>query len=204
VADQADLGAGPAGPVGVHVVGVGLGGVVAMALAESGAAATLTLVATSGWYTDPSMPGAEEPVMVSLLLRQERHTPELLRRALLREVRALAGPADFDHAGAWPDLVDHWLAHGQEADDPHRRALLDAPDRWAALAALTVPTTVVHGEHDPLVPPAHGDRLAATIPGARLRAVPGAGHHLGPALLDALASVLEDDHAEEGGAEGGL
>jgi pimeloyl-ACP methyl ester carboxylesterase len=180
----------------VHVVGAGLGGVVAMALAERARLASLTLVATSGWYADPSMPGAEEPVMVSLLLRQERHTPELLRRALIREVRALAGPHDRERADTWPQHVDGWLAHGIEADDPHRRALLEAAPRWDGLAALRLPTTVVHGGDDPLIPPAHAERLAASIPGAALRLVDGAGHHLGPALLGAVADALEGRRRE--------
>ena len=107
-------------------------------------------------------------------------------------MRALAGPLDREQAGTWPAAVDDWLAHGQAPDDPHRRALLEAAPRWPGLTALAVPTAIVHGGDDPLVPPAHGERLADAIPGAELRLVPGAGHHLGPALLDAVAARLED------------
>ena len=52
-----------------------------------------------------------------------------------------------------------------------------APDRTAALGKLTIPTTVIHGENDPLVPPANG-RQTAAAPGARLIMVPGMGHAL--------------------------
>lgn len=45
-----------------------------------------------------------------------------------------------------------------------------------ALAALTLPTVVVHGSEDLVVPPAAGEALARGIPGARLVSLPGAGH----------------------------
>ncbi|WP_033344243.1 alpha/beta fold hydrolase [Catenuloplanes japonicus] len=50
-------------------------------------------------------------------------------------------------------------------------------DRRAPLSRITAPTLVVHGDADPLFPPAHGEALAAQIPGSRLEIVPGMGHH---------------------------
>ena len=44
------------------------------------------------------------------------------------------------------------------------------------LADVTVPTLVVHGEDDHIVPLAIGRHVAATIPGAELVVIPGAGH----------------------------
>lgn len=44
------------------------------------------------------------------------------------------------------------------------------------LAAIGVPTVVVHGDADLVVPITAGRHLAATIPGARLVELPGAGH----------------------------
>ena len=46
------------------------------------------------------------------------------------------------------------------------------------LPALDVPTLVVHGELDRLVPPANGELLAKTVPGAELEVVAGANHVL--------------------------
>lgn len=46
------------------------------------------------------------------------------------------------------------------------------------LASLGVPTAILHGDHDRVVPPASAERLAAAIPASTLRLVPGAGHLL--------------------------
>jgi pimeloyl-ACP methyl ester carboxylesterase len=55
-------------------------------------------------------------------------------------------------------------------------------------ASITVPTRVVHGDCDPVVPFAEGEALAAAIPDAEFVAVSGLGHELPPAawplLLD--------------------
>ena len=45
-----------------------------------------------------------------------------------------------------------------------------------ALPRLTVPTLVLTGSHDRLVPPENAQRLAARIPGAELAVIEGGGH----------------------------
>jgi pimeloyl-ACP methyl ester carboxylesterase len=60
-----------------------------------------------------------------------------------------------------------------------QRSLIDElPFLEPALATIAVPTVVVVGTADRMVPPATGRRLAATIPGADLVELEGAGHLL--------------------------
>ena len=51
-------------------------------------------------------------------------------------------------------------------------------DRRPLLRATSIPTLVVHGSDDPLVPLAHGKALADAIPRARLMTIDGMGHDL--------------------------
>jgi pimeloyl-ACP methyl ester carboxylesterase len=60
--------------------------------------------------------------------------------------------------------------------------VLASGDRTAALANVNVPTTVIHGEADPLIQVDGGDATAAAIPGAKLVKIPGMGHDLPPQL----------------------
>jgi len=53
-----------------------------------------------------------------------------------------------------------------------------AHNAWDVLPGISVPTLVVHGDADLLVPTANGNLLAGRIPGAELVLVPGAGHML--------------------------
>jgi pimeloyl-ACP methyl ester carboxylesterase len=58
-----------------------------------------------------------------------------------------------------------------------------------------VPTVVIHGEDDPLVPLRAGVATARAIPGAELVKVPGMGHdmpkELWPLFVDAIAKNAE-------------
>ena len=62
--------------------------------------------------------------------------------------------------------------------------------RAAALANLSVPTLVVHGKADPLVPFACGEDTACRIPGATLVGIDGMGHDLSPGVVAHLLEAL--------------
>jgi pimeloyl-ACP methyl ester carboxylesterase len=49
-------------------------------------------------------------------------------------------------------------------------------DSTLTLGAITVPTLVVHGADDQIVPLDEARAMAQAIPGARLEIIPGAGH----------------------------
>lgn len=57
-------------------------------------------------------------------------------------------------------------------------------------AAITAPTLVVHGDHDPVFPLPHGPALRDAIPGARLLILRGAGHDLPKPLWDVFVPAL--------------
>jgi 3-oxoadipate enol-lactonase len=59
------------------------------------------------------------------------------------------------------------------------KAQLEGILQWESfgrLGQLRAPTLVIHGEHDQLVPPENGRRLAEMIPEARLEMLPNASH----------------------------
>ncbi|MEA3218359.1 MAG: hypothetical protein QOJ19_4515 [Acidimicrobiia bacterium] len=190
-----------------HLLGHGLGGSVALHLAieasvdgaASGgpwpAVSAVTVSGGTGWFADPTLPGPGEPVAVGLMWRTRMGEGEAdrLARAIARELRVLMSEGDDVGGAAAVAEVEHWLAWGFNPRDGHRRAWLEAPNRWSALGGLRVPLTAVHGGADPLVPLAHAVRLAATVPGAQLVEVEDGGHALtGPhvgALLAAVGAV---------------
>lgn len=70
--------------------------------------------------------------------------------------------------------------------------VVDRFDTIAKAPRLALPTLVVHGDRDEIVPYAMGREVAAALPDARLVTVPG-GHHndlfvLDPTLLDRIAA----------------
>lgn len=91
------------------------------------------------------------------------------------------------------------LAYDRSYDPPgfarQLVAIHASGDRTAALAEVTVPTVVIHGEEDTLIQVDGGHATAKAIPGAELVVVPGMGHTLPapvwPLILDAICAVAQ-------------
>ena len=94
------------------------------------------------------------------------------RRCSMRRGRATERP---DRAARGPRAAD-----GQDNTSPLTRLRADGSDRGtrhapaARRAEPALPTLVVHGLEDALIPPDRGRELAELIPGARLELIPSA------------------------------
>ncbi|TDD16876.1 alpha/beta hydrolase, partial [Kribbella turkmenica] len=92
--------------------------------------------------------------------------------------RSLAGPL-LDEASVREVCRSFLRRTGDVRAALTNHPIADQGPRWRErLSQITAPTLVLHGERDPLFPPANAVRLAAEIPGARLRVVPEVGHEL--------------------------
>jgi pimeloyl-ACP methyl ester carboxylesterase len=78
-------------------------------------------------------------------------------------------------------------------------AILASESRVARLGGLKVPTLVIHGIADVLVPVENGRRVAAAVPGARLIEFEGMGHNLPervwPQVFDAIEELAREASA---------
>jgi pimeloyl-ACP methyl ester carboxylesterase len=68
-------------------------------------------------------------------------------------------------------------------------------DRTAALRGVRAPTTVIHGNRDPLVRPAGGRATARAVPNARLKMIDGMGHDLPRDLWPVFAEEIASNAA---------
>jgi pimeloyl-ACP methyl ester carboxylesterase len=120
-------------------------------------------------------------------LKVMREKDPLVTPAFLRMIHETPGYDAFCDAKLLASAPAMWLAMSKE--------LLAQADRLDALAHVGVPTLVVAGEQDtPFV--AHSERMAKTIPGARLVVVADAGHspqfEARDSWWDALTSFLDN------------
>ncbi|GBE66783.1 putative lipase/esterase LipG [Mycobacterium sp. MFM001] len=72
-------------------------------------------------------------------------------------------------------------------------ALLGTGSLLAYSKAITAPTVVIHGSHDPMVKPRNGRALAAAIPGARFVVVDGMGHDLPEPVWRPIVETLQEN-----------
>ena len=185
------------------VVGNSRGGAVAVDLALSHPAdvRALVLVDSAGWPAAAD-PRAEERA------RPARPPPLIFRLLFSPAGRAILGQIDtrpmavggLRAAYVDPALVTHALVsrYVDLSRAPGHRELLirtlamaAPPYGRADIGRLDVPTLVLHGEADALIPVADGQSFAAAIPGAHLVTYPGVGHVPMEQIPDRSAADLE-------------
>ena len=164
-----------AGCDAAHVVGASLGGMIAQrfAVAYPQRLCSLVLVCTT-----PGGPHAVQPaqdVLEALVAGGDNPSDGYRRNAWF-----LYGERTRQHH---PDRIEEDLAYRNKIPTTPAGYLGQVQaamghDVWDALPAIQVPTLVLHGDADLLVPTENGKRLAAQIPAAQLMLVPGAGHML--------------------------
>lgn len=94
------------------------------------------------------------------------------------------------------DRVDAWRQYVVRLEPisiwSSLRCIVDREDLERALRAVRVPTLVVVGAEDRAQPPRESEAIAAAIPGARLAAIPRAGHLSALERPDEANAILED------------
>jgi 3-oxoadipate enol-lactonase len=161
-----------------HFAGVSLGGMIGMWLAEHAAERIdrLALVCTSArldpqaWHERAEQVRAQglEPLVDVTLSRWFTPAyPDPARFGRMLRACDPAGYAGCCEAISTMDILD-------------------------GLAGISSPTLVIAGRDDPATPPAHAERIATAIPGARLETLPDAAHLANAEQVDAANRLLLD------------
>jgi 3-oxoadipate enol-lactonase len=154
------------------LVGHSMGGYIAFAFARRypGMLAGLGLVCTR---PGPDTPQAREG-RYSLANEAQKRGPQAVVDAMLARLFA---PETREKQ---PEIVDQvrevMLRQRVEGITPALRAMASRPDSSATMEKIDVPTLVVSGSEDAIIPAEDSARMATTIRGARHVIVRGAGH----------------------------
>lgn len=149
---------------GVHLVGASLGGWLALELAvrNSSRLRSLALAAPSGIHVKGVPKG-------DIFMWSPEETASKLFHDQSFAERMLNAPLDEEQQKA---QMRNRIAMAKLAWQPR----LYNPDLHKWLHRVKVPTLLVWGDHDKVVPPAYGPAFAELIPGARLEVISGCGH----------------------------
>ncbi|HUZ86931.1 MAG TPA: alpha/beta hydrolase [Candidatus Baltobacterales bacterium] len=179
-----------------HVVGASMGGFIVQLIAINHPERVLTLTSIMSGPAHPES-ASPTPEATAILFappaatREERITQEMWIR------QVLMGPADpFDErierarAERAIDRAYHPAGTGRQF-----AAVLATQPRLELLRGVRVPTLVIHGLSDILIPVENGRAVAGAVPGARLVEIEGMGHDLPkrvwPQLLDEIVALSQ-------------
>jgi pimeloyl-ACP methyl ester carboxylesterase len=176
-----------------HVCGASMGGMIAqhMVAAHPERIKTLTLVMTSSGAR--GLPQARAEVGRVLLSRPTRARDPAATVAYLERLFGVIGsPAYRAEPAVLRSRLQAAVARAWQPAGSSRQlvAIIADADRSHLLGRIRLPTTIVHGAADPLVPVEHARDLQRKIPGARLEIIDGMGHDLPPVLMPRLAQAI--------------
>jgi len=176
-----------------HICGASMGGMVAqqMAVHHASRVKSLTLMMTSSGSR--RLPGPSLKVRGALLSRpaDSKRFDSIVAHYV--SIYKLIGSPGYPYS-------DEWLTRrlGMSVRRSYRprgtarqmTAIAADGDRSPMLSRIKLPTQVLHGLADPLVPAEAGRDLAARIPGATLDLIEGMGHDLPMALWPRFADGI--------------
>lgn len=154
------------------ICGVSMGGYVAFELLRSHPARVRALIlANTRAEADDDAGKRRRGDMIALV---ERAGPAALADVLLPQLLAPANLTAMPHlARQVRTMIAGCPATGVVGA---LQAMRDRPDSRPLLGQIQVPTLVIAGRDDQLIPPASARSLADQIPGAQLTSIPDAGH----------------------------
>lgn len=162
----------------VHVVGISMGGMITqeMLLQRPDRFSRAVLMAT--WAGGQTMTLPESRIVEMLVPRMDPNDALAVEAHLRKLYAAITAPGFAEKNAHLIDMIVSFALEQRVSSEAISRQLraIGQFSAWDRLTDMTVPTLVVHGEADSLIPYENGAQLSRRIPGARLRSLPGVGH----------------------------
>lgn len=173
-----------------HIFGISMGGMIAQHVAIGHAARVHSLISVMSSTGNPDLPQPSPEMRARLV--ENADSPEALIELNAKNRAVFGSPA-------YPESLEERMAAARRAHTRsfrpagvvrQMRAVIADGSRVDRLRSVSVPTLVIHGADDPLIPVAAGRDTAAAIPGARLEIIEGMGHNIPEALAPRIVAVV--------------
>jgi pimeloyl-ACP methyl ester carboxylesterase len=177
-----------------HVCGTSMGGMIAQTVAIRHPSKVKSLISIYSNMGSKGLPPPKAEV-IELLLTPAPAEREAYIEYMVLLFRMMSGTG-FAFDETWARMIagrayDRSFSPGGTARQVN--AVMNQVDRKKALSSVTVPTLVIHGTDDPVVPWEAGRDTAEAIPRAELMLIDGMGHDLPhggawPRIVEAIAA----------------
>ena len=180
-----------------HMVGASMGGMIVQIVAAQYPERTRSLVSIMSTSGRPGLPVGKPEALAMLTAQPEGPSREQRVRHGMKLRQTIAGAGypipDAELRAFVERNVDRrWYPEGGARQ---YLSVIASGDRVDMLKTIKVPTLVLHGEEDPLLPVECGRDVAGLVPSARIETFHGWGHDLPggmlPTLIDSIAGFCK-------------
>ncbi len=183
-----------------HLVGMSMGGAIAQLIAIDYPERTLSLTTIGADSGNMELPVIADPEAFAEVPPQPTTAGEAaFIEWQVKTWQALSGPGDQTDEATLREFAKRDFARGFDPAALVRQQTVSflghiesAGYRLNNLENIQAPTVVLHGDSDPLVPVESAEDIAARVPGAELRIVPGMGHVATAALAPTFADAITE------------
>ncbi len=188
------------GQGGAHVIGVSMGGMIGQRMALEYPDRVYSLTSIMSSTGNPGLPPPTEEAVGALLASSGVEDAEAAIPLSIQAWQVFTGPHFDSEKVGGARFARRAIERAYRPDGTLRQlaAILSDGDRRADLERLDVPTLVIHGDADPLVPPEAGRETAAAVPGATYLEIEKLGHDLSePVIGDMVSAITAHIHDVE-------
>ncbi len=175
-----------------HIVGFSMGGMIGQTMALNRPDRVRTLTSMSSTTGNPALP-PPTPEALSVITVPPPSDRAGFIDYFFTMWKILNGrfPVDETRVARYAELT---YDRGNHAPGIARQiaAINASGSRKNALSSIKVPSLVIHGDADPLLPVACGIDTAEAIPGAQLMIIEGGGHTLPEPVWDRVIGAIAD------------
>ncbi|MFN6946532.1 MAG: alpha/beta fold hydrolase [Cytophagaceae bacterium] len=185
-----------------HIIGMSMGGMIGQILAYAypDRVSSLTSIMSSSYIKDPELPPVRTEMSLTLVAAGLRYGLTGKERGAMRTTIAVRNRLQPNLSTERINvLADKALFNERyrrgfhvNAFRQHNDAIRTSGSRIEKNKNIKVPTLVIHGTEDPLIPVEHGEKTASIISGAEMLAVEGMGHDISPEFTDSMHKRLFD------------
>lgn len=179
-----------------HLVGASMGGMIAQCIALKSPARVGSLTSIMSTTGNRSLPKAKTKISAKLLKPMPKDLEAYVMQSLDVWKMLHGDHYSFDQARV-EKLIRDSRQRGFNPAGVSRQlsAIIDSPDRTLGLQQLKVPSLIIHGDIDPLVPVECGIATAEAIPDATLKVLKGMGHtmpiQLWPQIVGDISKLIK-------------
>jgi pimeloyl-ACP methyl ester carboxylesterase len=176
-----------------HVMGISMGGMIVQVVAATHGQRLLSMMSVMSSSGRPGLPAATEAAMASLTAKPDPAGGVDAIDLLTAEGLEICGSPGY------PESLEVRLAIARSRRERNYNpggvarqmaAVVAAGNRGDLLETITVPSLVIHGADDPLIPASGGEDTANCIPDCELEIVPGMGHNLPVGVVPIIVKLV--------------